>query len=180
MYFWSPVNTLLRRSTLFGFELASAALLRGGRRVSFSSHIVYSRPYGAAVIWPLKKKKCITNILAFRQKLEDPAPLFRVPIFDITCPTFLWRQLQSCRRILSHLQFSRELLSFNSTQYSRRYPLFLSGFSFYYIFWRVSSGSCLSQKVLCFIGATKFPEGLLWACEWCLGKYSLWIFFIHR
>ena len=38
--------------------------------------------------------------------------------------------------------------------------------------WRVSLGSCLFQKVTCFIGAHKLLEGLLRACEQCPGKSS--------
>ena len=39
------------------------------------------------------------------------------------------------------------------------------------ICWRFSSGSCLSQKVPCFLGAPKSSEGLLHACEQFPGEY---------
>ena len=47
----------------------------------------------------------------------------------------------------------------------------VSGLLFYSaLVWRVSLGSCLSQKVPCFIGYPKFLEGLLRACKRCPGN----------
>ena len=43
------------------------------------------------------------------------------------------------------------------------------------LIWRVSLGSCLSQKVPYFIGAPKLSEGLLRACERCSEKFSPWL-----
>ena len=40
------------------------------------------------------------------------------------------------------------------------------------LIWRVSSGSCLSQKVPCFLGAPKFLKELLCACEIFPGTFS--------
>ena len=48
----------------------------------------------------------------------------------------------------------------------------VSGLLFYStLIWRVFLGSCLYQKVPYFIGAPKFLEGLLHACERCPEKY---------
>ena len=52
----------------------------------------------------------------------------------------------------------------------------VSGFLFYSaLVWRVSPGSCLSQRLPCFLGNSKFLEGPLRACELYTGKYSTYL-----
>ena len=80
------------------------------------------------------------------------------------------------QRILSSWQFKCKLMSFSF------FPIFsdLSALVARFLFssaivWRVFSGSCLYQKVPCFIRAPEFLERLIWACERCNGKSSPWL-----
>ena len=76
MQFWSPLDTSLGRFALFGLALASTA-----------PYSLYP-PSGTVGICPLGLfcfTVCVPNTLAFQLKLEDTAPIFRVPlsIFDV-------------------------------------------------------------------------------------------------
>ena len=119
-------------------------------------------------------KRCITNTLDFQIKLEDCAPLFRVPLSIIDVRHLPEEALKLPANFLS-LSIPRELLRFFFRlihQWYWRSPLLSLGY--YYPLYRLTGlfGIYLSQKIPCFLRPPKFSEGLLCACEQCTGKSS--------
>ena len=84
-------------------------------------------------------------------------------------PTFLEGVLKRSENISNH--FHASWLDFflpPDPQIISAVSTIVDGFLCYSsIVWRVFLGSCLYQKVPCFIGAPKFLEGLLRTCERC-------------
>ena len=117
-------------------------------------------PSGAAGICLLGLfcfNRFITNPLDLWRKFEDSTPLLRVPLSDLFCPTFFRRQFRSCRRFFSHWNFPHEMLRFSFYLIFSVVSTIVFGLVFSSsLIWRVSLGSCLSQKVPCFLGAPKF------------------------
>ena len=74
------------------------------------------------------------------------------------------------RRIFSHWKFPHNLLRFSFCLIFSDFSAIVVRFLFSSaLAWRVFPGSCLSQKVSCFLEAPNFSEGMLRVQEWCPG-----------